>query len=443
MNDFVYQGLHGMCYALAYLLEAWISWLYTERLLPRKSTRVVLSASFAGGYLVLCLLSLLQITAVTAAAFFALNTGLLLLNYRCSARAAILHSAYLSFIMTLPDILGSLLLALSSQASAIYATRDTYTFSTEFALQIGSRLLYLLLAMLGARVLSRQGTGQESRLMASLCCIPLFSVMMGMGIIWLSTHNTSVHTAALLSTINVFALLLANLLFLVVYGYLQKAGQEHLETQLTLQQGAAEAAYYLALQEQFDQQRILIHDIKNHLHTIESLADAGQDAQVVEYITKLESSLLPPQQAKMCSDPVMNAILLRFSKNCMEHDVQFLCDVRDGASGHMDAPGVTTLYGNLLSNALEAASVSQNRSIELSVTKQHDALLVSVVNSCDVPPVPDGGSGFLTRKADPQHHGVGLRSIARIVKQYNGLETMYYDAGTKQFHHIIRFPLEQ
>lgn len=106
----------------------------------------------------------------------------------------------------------------------------------------------------------------------------------------------------------------------------------------------------------------------------------------------------------------------------------------------MDAPSITTLYGNLLSNAIEAAESSADRIIELSVTRndEQEIVIISVVNSCDITPIPDSNGRFHTRKRDRSVHGVGLRSIQRIVDQHNGVATMYYDSKNRRFHHVIQ-----
>lgn len=136
-------------------------------------------------------------------------------------------------------------------------------------------------------------------------------------------------------------------------------------------------------------------------------------------------------------------MLLRFRDDCKERNVKFYYDVRENISAFMDASSTTTLYGNLLSNALEAASSSTEKQIELSAKKNamQSVIVISVVNSCDIAPEPDGHGGFHTRKAEQVFHGIGLRSIDRIVKKYGGISTMYYDSKKKQFHHIIQFPV--
>lgn len=92
---------------------------------------------------------------------------------------------------------------------------------------------------------------------------------------------------------------------------------------------------------------------------------------------------------------------------------------------------------------MEAAKNSQEKQIELSVVRNilQSVIVVSVINSCDDMPIADGNGGFFTKKSDNMIHGVGLKSISRVVKKYSGVATMYYDSAKKEFHHVVQFPL--
>ena len=93
-------------------------------------------------------------------------------------------------------------------------------------------------------------------------------------------------------------------------------------------------------------------------------------------------------------------------------------------------------------NAFEAAIKSKEKSVELSVTRNLDQsiIVISVINSCDSISSSDANGYFLTTKQNRSGHGIGLRSIKRIVKKHNGVSTMYFDENTHKFHHIIQFP---
>jgi sensor histidine kinase regulating citrate/malate metabolism len=57
--------------------------------------------------------------------------------------------------------------------------------------------------------------------------------------------------------------------------------------------------------------------------------------------------------------------------------------------------------------------------------------------------VPDHEGLFRTKKRNPGIHGVGLKSIGRIVARYHGVATMRFDPESKKFYHIIQFPMQE
>ena len=67
-------------------------------------------------------------------------------------------------------------------------------------------------------------------------------------------------------------LLLVNVLLFSGYQYTQQINEKYRELQLMQQKEKADEEYYTALQEQYENQRILIHDIRHHLETIKKHA---------------------------------------------------------------------------------------------------------------------------------------------------------------------------
>lgn len=426
-----------ICFAAAFAAEAMIAWLYLEYLLSRKRSGRYLLCAFLIGYGALFAFSLLDNTTVNAVAFCVVNYILIRLNYPCGGKTAVLHSAFLCFAMVGSELLVDLIIGRFGYAFSAY----TYNFRIMLVLAILSKLLYLVFSIVGSHIFSPHNRADEPRPMALFCVLPLLSALIAIAVAYFGMADGITGNGGMITVLMVITLLIVNLIFFILYNHLQKTNEEYLALQLSLQKEQADTAYYWALQEQFENQQILIHDIKKHLGTIDALAKQGGAAEIEEYISRLNAALTPANQAKLCTDPILNLLLLRFRDDCKARGVRFHCDVRENISAFMDATGITTLYGNLLANALEAAEISSEKQVELSVTRNplQSVIVISVVNSCDSAPAPDGHGGFRTRKADRLLHGVGLRSIGRIVKKYNGVATMYYDPENKQFHHVIQF----
>lgn len=428
-----------ICFAVVFAAEAMIAGLYLDYLLRRKKTICYLFCSFVIGYTILFAFSLLDNTTINALTFCAINYILIRLNYQCSIKTALLHTTFLCFCMVGAELLVVLILGLLGYAFSAFA----HNFHVMLVLAVLSKLLYLMFSSIGSRIFApHKYKNEEPRLMVLFCVLPLLSASIAITIAYFGMADGITGSSWIMTLLIIVTLLIVNLIFLILYGSLQKSNEEYLALQLSMQKEQADIAYYSALQEQFEKQRILIHDIKNHLGSIDALAKQDRSDEIETYISGLEAAFLTSTQAKLCTDPLLNLLLLHFRDECNAQHIQFHCDVRENSSAFLDPASVTTLYGNLLSNALEAASDSSAKQIDLSVMRNEvqSVIVISVVNSCDVAPMPDGKGRFHTRKADRLLHGVGLRSINRIVSQYHGVATMYYDPKNKQFHHVIQFP---
>ena len=97
---------------------------------------------------------------------------------------------------------------------------------------------------------------------------------------------------------------------------------------------------------------------------------------------------------------------------------------------------------------LEAARQGDNRACE-QVLEENAGLIWSIVRRYYGRGVePDdlyqlGCLGFLkASKPDPQAHGFGIKSIEKIVHNYNGNMQMYYDGETFTFHTIIMLKMK-
>jgi two-component system sensor histidine kinase AgrC len=431
-----------ICYGVLYIAEATIAWLYFDALFCRKSSGLKIGITFAVAYLLLFGITWFNSVVLNGAAFFLANLLLLWMNYECKLRSAILHSAFLTSIMAITEIIAAWIISLFGFRFGAYAD----SLAIMIVMAVISKMLYFSITVIAAKLWAPNRQAQEEpAFMGLLCILPIFSVIVSAVVVYIGVRAEMTKPVELLMIIIVLTLLIVNLIFMVIYNHLQRMHAEQLAMNLSIQKEEADAAYYQDLQKQSENQRILIHDIKRHLNTIHGLANDFNAPGISEYITKLVDDVLPDQQVKLCSDPILNFMLQQFRDKCKSPQITFQCDIRDNCLSFMDAPSITTFYGNLLTNAFEAASFSAERTIELSVKKNEDqqVVIVSVVNSCDTPPVPDHEGLFRTKKRNPGIHGVGLKSIGRIVARYHGVATMRFDPESKKFYHIVQFPMQE
>ena len=151
----------------------------------------------------------------------------------------------------------------------------------------------------------------------------------------------------------------------------------------------------------------------------------------------MESSDLK-ETSKVCDNEMLNAILCRYQRQCNEKHIVFHTDIRSDTVQNIYQHDLTSLFCNLLDNAVESADNIPDSFIELTVEKKENSpfIIIILINSCRstlcmirmdfLYPIKQIRADMLRNK-----------SIKKVVKQYHGNLQMYYDNDSGTFHTII------
>lgn len=269
--------------------------------------------------------------------------------------------------------------------------------------------------------------------------IPLSSVLIMLTFITIGNITKFSSSINWMLTISAICLLITNLLVFGINQYNQRKNMEFTEMQLTLQKESDSVEYYEMLLSQTENQSILIHDIKKHLQSIETLNAQKPNEKISSYIKQLMQSSDLMEVAKLCDNDMLNTILSRYKRQFSNNHIAFHTDIRCNTINFINDADLTSLFCNLLDNAFESASVIPDSYIEINTSKKEKSplTLIMVINSCRRNPF-DKATGILTTtKQNPLKHGFGIKSIRKIVKKYQGNIKMYFDDDTMTFHTII------
>ena len=234
-------------------------------------------------------------------------------------------------------------------------------------------------------------------------------------------------------------LLAANLLIFGINQHNQKKNMEFMQLQLLMQKESDSAEYYEMLRLQNENQRILIHDIKKHLQSIAMLNEQEENHKVSAYIQQLMLSSDLKESSRLCDNDLLNSILCRYLRQCTDSHIAFHADIRKGTTDFIADNDITSLFCNLLDNAVEATQNVPDSFIEVNTSKRDKTpfTMITVINSCRTNPFSKQDGSLMTNKPDQLKHGFGLKSIRKTVKKYNGDIQMYFNDETMTFHTII------
>lgn len=127
-----------ICYGVLYIAEATIAWLYFDALFCRKSSGLKIGITFAAAYLLLFGVTWFNSVVLNGAAFFLSNLLLLWMNYECKLRSAILHSAFLTSIMAITEIIAAWIISLFGFRFGAYAD----SLAIMIVMAVISKMLY-------------------------------------------------------------------------------------------------------------------------------------------------------------------------------------------------------------------------------------------------------------------------------------------------------------
>ena len=180
------------------------------------------------------------------------------------------------------------------------------------------------------------------------------------------------------------------------------------------------------------------HEFANRLHTLAGLVELGHYAEAIQFVTDVSAARagLTDQLQAAIRDPMLVALTLAKHSLADERGVQ-LRVAPDSlvASDIAAASEVLTVVGNLIDNAIEAATLGpQPRWVELTVVAADADLLVRVRDSG--PGVPahlrdaifkDGVTTKSSRTG--ARRGIGLALVRQVVERRGGMISVGHDDG--------------
>lgn len=183
------------------------------------------------------------------------------------------------------------------------------------------------------------------------------------------------------------------------------------------QQAELQYEYYLAQTEKYDQTVQILHDVNKHIKAIEGLYGTKQENIASEYATEIRDMLKPLIPVQYTENPILNILLTDKEAVMMKKGIAVTIEV-DNVNLDFIAPiDVTTIFGNLLDNAIEATEkVKGNKYVYVKIGSYHKMIVVSIENTCNE---TRWRNGFpLSQKG--KNRGIGLSNVKSSIEKYDG-----------------------
>ena len=408
-----------ICYFFSFLIEGIVFWNYVSILFVPKYSAKIRFVYLSLGFFILFLFSLHNIFLLNCILYITVCFLYLTLFYQTKWYYALFHSILfevLTAVCELPaySILSTFLTSANLRAADFH-------LKLLFAV-ISKTLFFAVMSVLLLWLKKRQKPFlQYDKSVFFTILIPFIAQIIVLILFAVCDSPSMTATQNRLITINAFFLLIVNLLIFGLNQYNQKKHLEFTEMQIQLQKEHDSAEYYKMLIAQNENQRILIHDMKKHLQSIALLNEDNQNEKIRAYIDQLMQSSDLLEFSKICDHKILNNILCRYKKVCNDLHIAFHADIRSNTTTFLSDSDVTSLFCNMLDNAVEASNHIKDSYIEITAAQRKHTpfVIITIINSCAGNPFSPNGE-LVSSKQNPQAHGFGIKSIEKIIHPCNG-----------------------
>ncbi len=212
--------------------------------------------------------------------------------------------------------------------------------------------------------------------------------------------------------------LFANVYFLHFIKYSEERNYYKLQVEMMQQQEKLQYENYEMQCEKYKEAAAILHDVDKHMKMVEELYQTDVREEAIHYAKQIKEMLKPLLPYQYINNPVLDCLLSDKKRMADKYNINFKIDISDADVNFIKPVDMTTLFGNLIDNAMEACKKGkENRYIGLIIKERNDMLCIRIENSIENEVPIKNGMIDATESGNPC---IGLLNIQKCVNAYWG-----------------------
>lgn len=191
---------------------------------------------------------------------------------------------------------------------------------------------------------------------------------------------------------------------------------------LSQQQSVMILRYYQEINDKYERSRRLLHDMKIHVNMIEQLYDMKDGETGQKYAAQIYQDIKDLGFRFNCTNRFLKILVNDILMTADSKGIPVNLSVQDVLFEDMDNKDMTTLFGNLFTNALEACEeVGKGAEISFRMHQRNENAVIVLSNPYKKV-IESVDQTFLSTKTG--HSGIGLSNVESITRKYGGTMTV-------------------
>ncbi len=353
--------------------------------------------------------------------------------YKFKFRFCLLYLFLSECLVLITEIVALELIAVITNSE----TRDCFTDTYSYILLIGlcKSLLFAFLKIVSF-IVNRFRSVERIRYSIMLYPVSLILVLVDFTLI--SGMVDLSHNLRVMISISGLVLIIAVIATCLFQQKESQRDKELADLRSEQQKQAIDTQYLQIIEQNNKNSAILIHDIKNHLQHITSLSNAED---IHSYVASISQEVQSYGYIGMSKNKTLDLLISKYLNLCQGKGIKITFDVKTANLSNVASVDISTIFNNLLDNAVESAEQSEKKAISVSIFKNQGYEILKIQNSCDSKPQSKNGN-LLTTKKEKQLHGYGTQSVIKALNKYDGMFDWEYSEKEKIFTVTVAMPTE-
>lgn len=172
----------------------------------------------------------------------------------------------------------------------------------------------------------------------------------------------------------------------------------------------------------------LLHDLKSHLIALKSCLKEGEIEEALAYIERmLEFNTTGQTELAKTGNKIIDSIINFKLQEAIDKKIDVTAKIKIPEALEMDSFDATVIIGNILDNAIEAASKAEHeRKLNVLLIYDRRRIVFEVDNTYSGCINMEQGA-LRTNKENWLNHGIGLQNVGLVAEKYNGTVDINFD----------------
>lgn len=190
---------------------------------------------------------------------------------------------------------------------------------------------------------------------------------------------------------------------------------------------------YLMLNNNIEETKKARHDLRHHISLIQSFLKDKEYEKLQNYINSYNNSLSIDDDIVLCSNYVVNAILLHYLALAKAENINVNLDLKIPNDTFIEDIDFCIILGNCLENAIECCNKITEGEKFISIKSKITNYMIgfTIDNSFSGEIIKENNDFISTKKS--KKHGIGISSVQAVASKYDGTAKFEVDSMNNIF----------